>query len=453
QHPSVSRELDARALDSYCTFRYVPGPGTVFADVVQLLPGHLLAVTERCCETRPYWTLPDDELEGAEMARAAADVGAALRESVSRQLAADVPLAVYLSGGLDSSLICAYAAQARAGQVGSFTVQFAEPGFDESMVAESVAAHCGSRHHLVPAKQPRADEATWAAWLLDQPMADAAVLPVLQMAAVTKPVATVVLTGEGADECYGGYSQLRLAWHLTRSPYRHIAPLVGSLAHAAAAWHRRLHRLVHFAKASGDTVELAYRMMAQTTLEDKLGLYGERMRGTLSDSEEAHLALMEARLGPTGSPYQRFTRLYLTTFLPDELLVKTDRMTMAYGVEARVPYLSPRLTELAVRLPAQCKIRGWTGKLVLRVLAAQVLPAQVAWRRKHSFDVPIAGLIAATQDSSAHREARRLLVDAGILHERLAALARPYERMPVQQQRILWFLECWARAYRDTVCW
>ena len=388
-HGAVKAELDAEGVDHYLTFMYVPAPGTVVKGARKLLPGHTLTVKDGRVEERRYWELPSGETreEWKSEAEAADELSALLREAAGCRLMSEVPLGAYLSGGLDSSIVVGMMARASQKPVNTFSVGFEERGFDERPWARMVAERFGTEHRELVVRHHSADELPKIIRALDEPVADSAAIPTYFMAALTKAHVTVVLTGEGADELFAGYSHYKLlSWcdRLAAVSPGAAARMLGRIFGSGTAA-RGLEYLGQLRDRAG-----AYMALKSVfTATEKDALYADGLRRETRATMPPD-AIVRRSLQPGDGPYlQQLLRLDLATWLPDDLLVKVDRMTMAHGVEARVPFLDHRVVEAVMGMPPEWKLRRMTGKHILRRVGARLLPDEITRRKKTGFGVPV----------------------------------------------------------------
>ncbi len=379
--PDQPRRVDSRAASLYAALGYVPAPHTMFAGIHKLPPAHLLAADRTGTATRAYW---DPAAAASRPSRL--DSPAALRDAllraVERELMSDVPVGVFTSGGLDSSFLAAAAARVMAGErIHTYAVRFVEPGYDESPFAEAVTHHIRTIHHVVTA-----DDATLARAFelvtrsLAEPVGDPAILPTYLLAEAARADVKVVLSGEGADELFGGYPTY--------------------LGHKAAHGYLRLPRPLR--RAVRGAVEAWPASTGKVTLEFLLKQF---VAAAERPALERHLAWFGA-LGPSAGtvpelackltgfpqtdPLNRILWLDFVSYLPDNLLVKVDRGTMLASIEARAPYLDREVMELALPAPSALKVRGFTTKAILKEAARGLVPTEVIHRKKRGLSVPVA---------------------------------------------------------------
>jgi asparagine synthase (glutamine-hydrolysing) len=375
-------EIDPVGLDAYLALHFVPGRRTIFRGVERVLPGERwkIELDSGAIERRRFYELP---LLPPRTEVTASDDDAlrvALDAAVRSRLVSDVPVGVFLSGGLDSSLVAALAAKARPG-IDTFSMGFAgsmgsaaDADADESRFAELVARHVGSRHHAF-----RFDATSFlplfadVAAALDEPVGDPAQLPLLWLCREARQVATVVLSGEGADELFGGYDY-----------YAAFAPAVG-LRERWARWRSRPAPAPSARLLETDERALASGFPFVLSRAQRRALLAD---GALRDPDEWERDLL-AKLGTARDPLQRASAADLLTWLPDDLLVKLDRMAMATSLEGRAPYLDPKLAELALALPPAERTTVARRKVALTRAAAPLLPLEILEREKHGFVLPM----------------------------------------------------------------
>jgi asparagine synthase (glutamine-hydrolysing) len=387
-------ELDPEAVDAFFVFGYVPGPDSMVRGVKQLPPGHLLRWERRArrVSIEPYWTpvvsaaptgfeAPFEEL--------VAETGRLLERSVRSRLIADVPLGVFLSGGLDSTLIAAIAARSSSTPVKTFTVGYDTGGVSETAQARRTAQEIGTEHHelLLPQEELIGRVPAVLAGM-DQPLADQALVSLHAIAEHARRDVTVAIGGEGADELFGGYPRYRWLWRSERLGRALPASLASALSIlAACAPHSRAARVGDVLRP-GRAVErhLDWVTARRRVLRERL--YGPALHGIRHHEIVGDL---DARLngGSSNHVIRKLMELDQQHWLPDDVLVKADRAGMRVSLEIRTPYLNRELVEFAGTVSERVHV-AHGGKALLRALLAQVAPRAARRRRKTAFRVPIA---------------------------------------------------------------
>ena len=406
--PGVRAAMDDDALWDYLGNRYVPGPRTMFRGIAKLPAGHLAVVTSGGVNVRRYWDVPLDgeTWSEAECERTFRDL---VSDSVRRELVSDVPLGVFLSGGLDSTTIAAVMAEVADEPVRSFCVGYAGgTGVDERPYARLAADRLGTVHREV---EVGLDE-FWtllpeAVASLEEPVMEAPAVSLLKLARFARKHVTVVLSGEGADENLAGYAIYRRMHAMRKLAW---LPRLGPLAGLAAR-----HRTAKLAESIGYGLEDRYRGVSSIFTRRQR----QRLLGRRAPREELSAVHHERTRGL--APLQRMLYYDQKVWLPDDLLVKADKITMAASLELRVPFLDHKVVEWAWRVPPSLKVRGNEGKVLLRRAFADRVPASILARKKEGFTVGGGARLA----ESVGRQAQRMLVDerrlAGVLDERLVA--------------------------------
>jgi asparagine synthase (glutamine-hydrolysing) len=381
--------LDLRALDHYLTFLYTPRDRSIFRGIRKLPPGHLLRWTPNGVTLAAYWMLPAEiEFRGTED-DAADQLHAALAQAVRSHMASDVPLGAFLSGGLDSGVVVGLMAEASSRPVRTFSIGFDEPAFDELDGARSVAAHFGTEHHEFVVRPDALSILDQLIAHFDEPFGDVSAIPTWYVSELASRHVTVALSGDGGDELFGGYDR-----YLPHPRIEAFDRWLGTLGRtlASVAWPavprgRRGRRFLrHVAKNPRGRYADA---VAFFTADEKAALLTPELRSALP-REDAEAALQE-RFGRFAALDWRsqMMRVDFETYLPEDVLTKVDRMSMAHSLESRVPLLDVDVVSLASALPADMKILGRERKRVFRQVAARILPPSALARRKQGFAVPV----------------------------------------------------------------
>jgi asparagine synthase (glutamine-hydrolysing) len=391
-HPEIERRLSLDGLDCYLSLNYVPCPWTLVEGIEKLPPGKWLEWRDGEVSSDSYWSLPFEVNRDWTMESAQEELDSLLRQSLREHMVSDVPLGMWLSGGIDSSTILHYAAESGA-PLKTFSISFQGRSFDETTYIREVVQQYQTEHEeldLNPEVNLR-DAIEQFAYYSDEPSADAGALPVWFLSQLSKTRTTVSLSGEGADELFGGYLTHR-ANRLAAQARRLPRPALQLALNALQLW-----------PVSDEKISFEYKL--KRFLEgclmapDRAHVY---WNGTFSEAQKAALlrselppalqtilgGLRDRSAAPTDdlAPYLWFDQRY---FLPDDILTKTDRMSMAHSLEVRPPFLDHRIVEFAASLPASLKIRGARQKILLKELMRDKLPASILERKKVGFDIPV----------------------------------------------------------------
>ncbi|MDD8025183.1 MAG: asparagine synthase (glutamine-hydrolyzing) [Acidobacteriota bacterium] len=394
----VSRTIDLESLSRYFTYEFVPAPDSIFAAIKKIPPGHLLVARDGRSEIRRYWDVRYAEAPPAPRSEDAwaEEIAARLRESVRMRLLSDVPLGVFLSGGIDSSAVTALMSETAGGRVKTFSIGFKEKTFDELDYARIVADKFGTEHteFIVDSRQAAALVPTLMEYL-DEPLADASVIPTYVISKLARRHVTVALAGDGGDELFGGYDTYK-AFKVARL-YRKVPGFVrrGLIAPAVRHLPASEKRLSFEFKAKKFTSGAEYPPEIANTLW--WGAYAPGLkRHLLSPDVQARVAADpfgpirdQAAQTRAADPLDRIAYLDLKLYLQDDLLVKVDRMSMANSLEIRTPFLDYTFVEFAATIPSRLKLKGFESKHILKKAMASRLPAEILAKKKIGFDIPL----------------------------------------------------------------
>ena len=450
--PAFRPELDADSLDGYLAFGYVPAEGCMLRGVRRLLPAHGMVydVDADAVRTWRYWDLPEPPAPGApaDPEALADELDPLLEDAVRRQLVADVPVGVLLSGGLDSSLVTAMAARASSAPVQTFTITFPGHGaHDEAPYARAVASHFGTRHHELVAEPATVDLLPALARQFDDPIGDSSMVPTFLVSRLIREHATVALGGDGGDELFGGYTFY--SWFLRRERIRRAVPapvraLAGAAGERLPAGVRGRNQLIALAADPRHVVGYVNLYFDAATRRALL----RPLAGALSGgpgAEERKTALAR----PARTPLQAATAADFRGFMVDDILVKVDRASMLASLEVRAPFLDHRVVEFAFgRLPDRLRATASERKVLLRRLAARLLPPALDLRRKQGFSLPLDAWMRGAWGEylgGVLREAPAGLFDRATV----ASLLAGQERGRTNATRLftLAMLELWRREY------
>jgi asparagine synthase (glutamine-hydrolysing) len=387
--PDLPRDVDLDALDHYLSFLYTPRDGSIFKSVRKLPPGHLLTWRDGQLAIQQYWQMPATERFRGSEADAVRALRGVLADAVTCHLLSDVPLGAFLSGGIDSSLVVGLMAETSGARVKTFSIGFDEPAFDELEHARRVAEHFGTEHHEFVVKPDAISILDALVSHFDEPFADSSAIPTWYVSEMARRHVTVVLSGDGGDELFGGYDRYvphpRVVAFDRYSPraLRRVAAIAAAqLPHGA----RGKNFLRHVGRDDQGRYLDAIRFFGA---DEKPALLTADVRRQLDGPDpETRLARHFERFADLPWPSQMM-RFDAETYLPEDVLTKVDRMSMAHSIESRVPLLDNEVITFAASLPASLKIKNGRRKHVLKEVAATLLPREILDRRKQGFGVPL----------------------------------------------------------------
>jgi asparagine synthase (glutamine-hydrolysing) len=396
EHPSVGRDVDNEAIDSYLSYLCVPAPMTAYKQIRKLEPGHWLRWKNGEIETRRYWQPDFSKKIKISEEEAIDETTRLLRESTKLRLISEVPLGAFLSGGVDSSTIVALMAQESSTPVKTFSIGFEEQDFSELKYARRVAEHVGAEYHEFIVKPNALEVLPTLVEHYGEPYADSSAIPTYYVSRETRKHVTVALNGDGGDESFAGYERhaaMRLAEAYKRVPgflrKAFVETPVGliptsEIKRSRARDAKRFLRAVNLPKT-----ERYFRWMSTFDRDAKLSLYTPEFRSAIQNSNPS--TIMDGWFATAnGSGIVDATLLNdLMTYLPNDLLVKVDIASMANSLEARSPFLDHKVIEFAASLPESLKMRRLETKSLLKKVAERLVPREVIYRRKMGFGVPV----------------------------------------------------------------
>ena len=455
-HPDVKRQADPQALADFLSVRYVPGPATLFANIYKVLPGHWLLYENDNIREECYWDYSFGQTERRPIEEYIQDIRQHVRRAIEERMIADVPVGAFLSGGVDSSIVTGTMSQLTNHPVQTFAVGFDVEGYSELPYARLVADHFRTEHHELVVKCSDLSE-YWPllTWHRDEPVSEPSDLGVYLVSKLARNYVKVVLSGEGGDELFAGYPKYVVDWmaryyHMLPTPVRDnvVMPLLDQLPYSM----RKL--------------KTAARNLSQPAPQRWMSWFGifngQLKENILSESIKANIDIDSSRvfrrwLAKNPQRDNLSSMLYLDTkiWLPDNLLMKGDKMTMAASLEARMPLLDYQLTEYAASIPSKDKIRPFKAKYLFKRAYADFLPETILTRKKMGFNVPT---------GTWFREGQRNLITQLLLSERardrgylndafVASLLRDHLEGKTNYQSqlfILASLELWFRVFIDS---
>jgi asparagine synthase (glutamine-hydrolysing) len=387
---TTSRDIDPLAIHHYLTFQYVPAPRTIFRDIRKLKPGHLLVYEEGKATESAYWTLHFEPKTHRGEAECVERFRALLEESVRLRMISDVPLGAFLSGGVDSSTVVAIMSRLSSQPVRTFSIGFKEEAFNELDYARQVAARFHTEHHEFIVEPDAIDILSTLVRVYDEPFADSSAIPTYYVSQLSRQFVTVALNGDGGDELLAGYGRYalaatdRLADRWLSGPARaRLGALVAGLPAGLGRIRNRLERvLAPFSRAY--LSRICYFSPAE-----KQALYSPEFAGLVRSEDSYDLLLRWFEAAQASDLLDQLLSVDTGSYLPDDLLVKVDRATMAHSLEGRSPLLDHHLLEFAATLPVGMKVRNGTSKYLMKRAMRGLLPDAVLDRPKMGFGVPI----------------------------------------------------------------
>ena len=398
EHPGIPQKIDLDALGLFLECQYIPAPLTIYKHIHKLPAGHALRLQHGELKTWQYWTLDYRNKPAWDEADSLSRMDTELRRSVESMLVADVPLGAFLSGGVDSSVVAAMMTDITGKPIDTFNLGFlhsdksVDSSQSEHVQAARVARHIGSRHHALMVAPDDVLDA-FDSWVdvFDEPFGDQAALPTMLLSKLTRQHVTVALTGEGADELfsgYGNYAKRVREERITALLGHPHSPLRALVPHLPALWQK--DRIV---KAMG--LPVSHRYATIPNLFDRAthpALFSDAFLAQQKNHLAAHLSNYAAAFFDqcnSSSYLEKIMNVDMRLWLPDDLLTKVDRATMAYSLEARVPYLDHKFVEFVAQLDPAYKQRGKTTKYILKKLAEKYLPHDIIYRPKQGFVMPL----------------------------------------------------------------
>jgi asparagine synthase (glutamine-hydrolysing) len=386
-------------VSKYFSYGYVPTPHTIFANVHKLEAGACLKFDAHGLSKEFYWDIPltDNPVSPSHIDECCEELLQRLRDSVRRQLRSDVPVGVFLSGGVDSSAITALAAQESSGRLHSFSIGFDQPSYNESVHARRVASLFGTEHHeAVLTLRQAADLFPRVMQWLDEPFADASIIPTCLLSQLAAQHVKVVLGGDGSDELFAGYPSFQAHQVVQKLSFLPIGwrDWLGRLARRLPVSHRYASAdflMQQFLKGLGLSPEVRFLLwMGCYGNAEKRNLFSTDLRQRLLREDPFEDISRYVRQSGLAGDFPRLQYLCLKLYFQDDILLKVDRASMAHSLEVRVPYMDGDLVDYACRLQPHYKLRGLTTKYALKRAVRGLLPEEIIHRRKAGFMMPVA---------------------------------------------------------------
>src|SRR3989344_645390 len=382
-HSSFKKEIDQRSLAEYLINECVQTPRSIWKNVFKLEPGTVLVYEGHMVQKETFWR-PNYILEDIPLPEAMLKLDNLLAEATTKRLVADVPLGVFLSGGIDSSTVAYYASRTSSRKIKTFSIGFNEKSFDESSYARQVANNLKTDHHeQFVSAQDMLEVVPLISEIFDEPVADASVIPTYLLSKFTKKSVTVALGGDGGDELFAGYSTF------IADQFQALFPVIQGLGSIALT----------FLSAGDSYFSLDFKIRKFLDGAEYKGVQRHaRWFSSFQPEDLSHILLPKGNplyykgfpFGETGETTAGSVQeFYLRRYLMDQVLVKVDRASMRNALEVRAPFLDKQVVEFANALPYRYKVRGLTTKYILKKLMQDKLPAEIVWRKKQGFAVPL----------------------------------------------------------------
>jgi len=446
KHPSVKRELNLEALNQYLTFDYVPTPNSIIANVFKLEPAtYLLLKGGEIVQKESYWNHNFLKNNAISFEDAKNHLDKLLNEATASRLMSDVPLGVFLSGGLDSSTIAYYAQKNSTQKIKTFSIGFEDKSYDEQDYAKQVAAKLGTEHNvsvLTPEKTLQLIEEIFP--LQDEPFADASIIPTYYLSGFTRKQVTVALGGDGSDELLAGYPTFISEKFKNAMKYlpQGIITLLQKSVELIPASDKNISfdfKVKQFIRGFTSSENHIHQLWLGSFLpSEKRKLFRTEVYNNLQD--KSGLELIDGHFGNAGpiSEFDKITYYYYQTYLLDDILVKVDRASMYNSLEVRAPFLDTRVVEFLNSLPRSYKQKGLKGKFLLKKLMESRLPEQIIYRPKKGFGIPLSDWIR----KDLRKNMEEVLFSKDTLFDRnyISTLLSEHQQKKANHRKLIWNL-------------
>ncbi|MDD9897555.1 MAG: asparagine synthase (glutamine-hydrolyzing) [Candidatus Melainabacteria bacterium] len=466
KHPRFKKKLSAKGLHKFMTFEYIPGPCTIFEDTYKLEAGQFMVLTKDHIYKDFYWNYPSPQLHGSPVTseeQAIDDIDKLLNDAVRLRLQADVPVGVFLSGGLDSSLVTAVACKQMGKPINSFSIYFNEKSYDESEYIDIVVKKFGLNHH---SEYVSADDMLGLVdklgGIMDEPMADASLVPTYFVSKIAASKMKTVLGGDGADELFAGYPTYlanKLVNIYNIIPYE-IREFISSTLQQGSSLLPTSNKNMsadfkvrQFLRGAGVAGEIRFfKWMAGFTDQEKESVLSQEMQAKLvGDFPYEDVSRYLSRVSIMGE-LDRLLYLSQKMYLTEDILVKVDRASMQNSLEVRAPFLDYRMVEYAAALPDRYKLKRFTGKYILKELARRYLPNEIIDRPKKGFGIPLSEWLSGPlKPVMMDLLSKDRLEQQGLFeYEGVKTLIDQHVNGELNQRKLLWSLlsfQLWAKEF------
>jgi len=392
--------LNFSALSLFFKYQFIPGTQSIFQNIQSVPPAHVLSIDQQGMEKKAYWTLPHPE-EGKVLESDCREIlQESLEEAVKIRLISDVPLGAFLSGGVDSSIIVGLMRKQGVRDLKTFSIGFSDESFDETPYAKQVASFFNTEHHHEALQFDLINTLPKIIGQFDQPFGDASAIAVYQLSKMTRQSVTVALSGDGSDEIFSGYRRylgrklLSYYWRLPQYVRRKWVERLSDMLREGTAYYadsyvRQLRLFIQFSRRIEENPN---NLLPQAFTEHELAqLFKTEIRMRLRMNDQDEVQAFAERFSNLDALSQMMWTDF-NTYLPDDILVKVDRMSMSHGLEVRSPFLDQKVIEAASKMPIRLKLKGLETKYILKKTFQKLLPREIIKRKKHGFMLPLGDL-------------------------------------------------------------
>jgi len=407
--PGISRDINLQALSDYFSLLYIPAPKTIYRNIYKVRPGHFLIVSEGGLREVEYWDVNFEKTSDLSVERWCEEILEKYSQAVQLRLISDVPLGAFLSGGIDSSSVVALMTKLTNKPVVTSSIGFNDKDFDESHHAREIAQYFNAEHYERIVNPDAAGIIEKLVWHYDEPFADSSAIPTYYVSQLAREHVTVALSGDGGDEIFAGYrrylldkreDQLRGLFpkFLRQNLFRLLAAV-----YPKADWAPRVLRgKATFENLACSHIEAYFRSVSAVHPELKANLFHPDVQDQLKGYDTADIFRDYYQKAGRVDPLSRIQYVDFKTYLPDDILVKVDRASMAHSLEVRAPMLDHLFVEMAATIPSAHKLRGKSGKNILKMALRGVVPQNTLERKKMGFAVPLAKWFRGEMKDLAH---------------------------------------------------
>ena len=457
----ISRQIDLKSLDSYLTFGYIPSERTIFQDIKKLLPASYLIYENGRVTISSYWSIDYQTKIKLTENEIKEHLDALLKKAVNKHLISDVPLGAFLSGGIDSSIIVALMDRVGGNRVNTFSLGYTGGGKDELDYASAVADHYGTNHMEFRIHPDMTGILPELLWYLDEPFFDNSIIPTYYISQFARENVKAVLSGDGGDELFGGYEwtrrhQYQVAYNAFPKYFRNT---VNGIFPDKMSIHNEYgkdfsSRFLRFFNDLNSDVETGFLRRTTVSHSFRQALYSDHLKSELNGFNAGDYQRQLFNLAQTVDEREKMLYVDTMSYLPDDCLFKVDRMSMAHGLEVRIPFLDKELVEFSAKIPFKYKIRGLTSKYILKKTFAHYLPEKILKQRKQGFTIPISAWLRDGLGDLAHNILLSKSLEKRDLFDKrhLEWMLEEHKNNKQEFGHRIWGLvvfEIWARLYLD----